>query len=200
MDCFVKDGVHLSPKGEQLFCHDIEAGVKAVCLDIKKEATDPRQDGFQKAGKKTSSSRMSPTRKDEQGFQPLGDDRNQRRNGDNNTGGWKDSRRTSWNPPNNWNDRRYNNRFQQDGNQDRRNGYHQNNYTNNTRQRTEHQNFNYNNGGNDRNRHLSDRQNGQYRQQTQHRQGGRTENRHQGMPDSVRDYLQRFMQNDYPRY
>ena len=196
MDCFVKDGVHLSSKGEQLFCHDIEAGVKAVCLDIKKEATDPRQDGFQKAGKKTSSSRMSPTRKDEQGFQPLGDDRNQRRNGDNNTGGWKDSRRTSWNPPNNWNDRRYNNRFQQDGNQDRRNY----NYTNNTRQRTEHQNFNYNNGGNDRNRHLSDRQNGQYRQQTQHRQGGRTENRHQGMPDSVRDYLQRFMQNDYPRY
>ena len=77
-DCFVKDGVHLSSKGEQLFCHDIEVGVKAVFSDIKKETTYPRQDGFQKAGKKPSSSWMSPTSKDQQGFQPLGDDRNQR--------------------------------------------------------------------------------------------------------------------------
>ena len=31
-DCYVKDGVHLSPKGEKLFCLDIEAGVKLITL------------------------------------------------------------------------------------------------------------------------------------------------------------------------
>lgn len=143
-------------------------------------------------------------------------DGNQKRNSgfgdgqDNMPGGWNGYNKPNFYQYNESNDRKYNTgRFQQDGNMDRRPRNYQ---SHNTWPGPERQNFRHNNrqyDGYQSSRQHSDRQyiqNGQNRQQTQYRQygyreqAGRTENRMQHMPDSVRDYQPRFMQDDFQRY
>ena len=50
-DCFSRDGVHLTSKGEQLFHHDMVAGVKTVYSDLCFESFKPQSTkNFQKDG------------------------------------------------------------------------------------------------------------------------------------------------------
>ena len=51
-DCFSRDGVHLTTKGEQLYHQDLVSGVKAVYSDLNMETIKtPNREKFQKDGK-----------------------------------------------------------------------------------------------------------------------------------------------------
>jgi lysophospholipase L1-like esterase len=226
LDSFVKDGVHLSQKGEQIFCQEIEKGVKIVFSDLKVvQITDAKSDGFQKAGKKNPHSEVKPNRKTHQNFQPI-NDKNLKRNNwaddeyvyETIPDGRKDFRGTSRNSQHD-----KGRKFQQDDNLERRNNYQQDGYGNNSRQKFRYNNNRYNenntNHPNDQRgqyrrdyqyrqqpqhgqypQYRQQTQSGQphqYRHQTQHRQAG---NRQPDMPSAVREYLQRFMQNENDRY
>ena len=179
-DCFVKDGVHLSPKGEKLFCLDIVEGVKSVFSDIKQEPPVKQSPNlFQKAGKRhvPGKEKLGASRED---HQPQGMVGNQKRTSgfgaghDDVPGGWNGNRKPNFYQHNESNDRKYNTgRFQQGGNQDnrQRNYHNHKNWQGPVRQNFQHNNRQYD--GYERSRQHSDRQyrqNGQNREQTQYRQ------------------------------
>ena len=232
-DCFGKDGVHLTPKGQRLFCLELEAGVKNVFHDLI-------EDNFQKVGK------TYVPRKENQNYQRVENTRSRRNtedagagNGGNNPhGGWNDRFQQDGNK---YNDHQHNGKFRNDG-QFRNNGHFRNNeqnmsngqhrsngqfrkneqyrsneqYRNNEQKRNNEQyryngqnrnNEKYRNDGNyRRNQNEHNRTNGQYREneqdgQNRYRgQNDRTNTRAPQMPDSVRDYLQQCMQDNFQRY
>ena len=54
-DCFSRDGIHLTSKGEQLFLHDLVVGVKNVYSDLELESFKPQNTKrFQKDGNNKS--------------------------------------------------------------------------------------------------------------------------------------------------
>ena len=213
-DWFDKDGVHLTPKGMELFCLDIEAGVKSVFTDLKQDSPiKSSQARFQKAGKGMSGDKqkMNRFRKDQanypqnenrQKFHPPGRKYQEERNvhWENNSveqqnrnipNGWKGQNRENRN-----NHSRFNSRFQRDGYQPNRNRYQQDGYFSDGWQGAEN---NHQYRGSAGTRHNSGG-NEQYRQQGYRGQAGRTESRDTFIPDGVRDYLQRFMQDNHRRY
>ena len=92
-DCFSRDGVHLTSKGEELFLHDLVVGVKAVFSDLSFTPFEhPNTKNFKKDGKRGN---------DNSGNRNNDGDRNNRKpterstrfyDGRNNNRGWRGNR------------------------------------------------------------------------------------------------------------
>ena len=192
-DCFSRDGVHLTSKGEALFHHDLVEGVKSVFSDLSFESFQlPNTKNFKKDGNQSN---------DNPGNRNNSGGRNTRRQTEGNTRFYD-----GWSNPRGWRGNRDNERGFQPHNYDnnRRNNYH--NHT--AGQRPSHYYHRYSESRyipQDRRQYDGPRQSrhqeqNRYRvpdsQYSQSRQN-RYQYRQQAQMD--RDYQHRFAQ-DYERY
>ena len=189
-DCFSRDGVHLTRKGEQFFHLDLVAGVKAVYDDLNLETfTHPNTRNFQKDGKYQNG--RSESRHP--------DDSNKTTNPryhNRNTG--RNTRYYDWNNkrdiPRGW--RGYSNPGR----------YHRDNHNHTQRRQSEQQyqryrGPQYRQPGDDR-RQYRDHVQDQYRYSTDHSQQYRYRDEAQmdRAPYSSGNYRHSFVRNNYPRY
>ena len=168
-DCFVRDGVHLSKKGEKLFLHDLVAGVESIFSDLKKPTVGPNFNTFQQDGKWSVPKKENNNRNNCENFQPLIGDGNNRMHG-------------AWNGNNEEN----RNGFQQGGNNFNRNRNSSNGYSHDVRRGNEH----HNNNGNGWNRQQPGQQfrhGGQYRHDGQNRNNAQHRNDGQYRNDGHRN-------------